>query len=79
MLKHFQPKQPHTPSSQLQLPLFTFPINHLTPHFKPNPKHHHTPPALFKILTQPPPLFSYFPPTQPHTYPNLITPFPLPK
>ena len=63
-----------TGSSEVQVALLTFRINDLTPHFKANPKDHHSRRGLLKMVSQRRRLLSYLRRTQPDTYRNLITP-----
>ena len=60
-------------SSEVQVALLTFRINDLTPHFKTNPKDHHSRRGLLKMVSQRRRLLSYLRRTQPDTYRNLIT------
>ena len=62
IVKDFQRKEGDTGSSEVQVALLTFRINDLTPHFKANPKDHHSRRGL-----------SYLRRTQPDTYRSLIT------
>ena len=73
IVKDFQRKEGDTGSSEVQVALLTFRINDLTPHFKANPKDHHSRRGLFKIVSQRRRLLSYLRRTQPDTYRNLIT------
>ena len=48
IVKDFQRKEGDTGSSEVQVALLTFRINDLTPHFKANPKDHHSRRGLLK-------------------------------
>ena len=50
IVKDFQRKEGDTGSSEVQVALLTFRINDLTPHFKANPKDHHSRRGLLKML-----------------------------
>ena len=73
IVKDFQRKEGDTGSSEVQVALLTFRINDLTPHFKTNPKDHHSRRGLLKMVSQRRRLLSYLRRTQPDTYRNLIT------
>ena len=73
IVKDFQRKEGDTGSSELQVALLTCRINDLTPHFKANPKDHHSRRGLLKMVSQRRRLLSYLRRTQPDTYRNLIT------
>ena len=73
MLKISNAKKGDTGSSEVQVALLTFRINDLTPHFKANPKDHHSRRGLLKMVSQRRRLLSYLRRTQPDTYRNLIT------
>ena len=73
IVKDFQRKEGDTGSSEVQVALLIFRINDLTPHFKTNPKDHHSRRGLLKMVSQRRRLLSYLRRTQPDTYRNLIT------
>ena len=73
IVKDFQRKEGDTGSSEVQVALLTFRINDLTPHFKANPKDHHSRRGLLKMVSQRRRLLSYLRRTQPDTYRTLIT------
>ena len=50
IVKDFQRKEGDTGSSEVQVALLTFRINDLTPHFKANPKDHHSRRGLLKMI-----------------------------
>lgn len=52
IVKDFQRKEGDTGSSEVQVALLTFRINDLTPHFKANPKDHHSRRGLLKMVSQ---------------------------
>ena len=62
-----------TGSPEVQVALLTARINDLTPHFKANPKDHHSRRGLLKMVSQRRRLLAYLRRTQPDTYRNLIT------
>ena len=51
IVKDFQRKEGDTGSSEVQVALLTFRINDLTPHFKANPKDHHSRRGLLKMVS----------------------------
>ena len=51
LVKDFQRKEGDTGSSEVQVALLTFRINDLTPHFKANPKDHHSRRGLLKMVS----------------------------
>ena len=73
IVKDFQRKEGDTGSSEVQVALLAFRINDLTPHFKANPKDHHSRRGLLKMVSQRRRLLSYLRHTQPDTYRTLIT------
>ena len=73
IVKDFQRKEGDTGSSEVQVALLTFRINDLTPHFKANPKDHHSRRGLLKMVSQRRRLLAYLRRTQPDTYRALIT------
>ena len=52
IVKDFQRKEGDTGSSEVQIALLTFRINDLTPHFKANPKDHHSRRGLLRMVSQ---------------------------
>ena len=52
IVKDFQRKEGDTGSSEVQVALLTFRINDLTPHFKANPKDHHSRRGLMLMVGQ---------------------------
>ena len=52
IVKDFQRKEGDTGSSEVQIALLTFRINDLTPHFKANPKDHHSRRGLLKMVSR---------------------------
>ena len=52
IVKDFQRKEGDTGSSEVQVALLTFRINDLTPHFKTNPKDHHSRRGLLKMVSR---------------------------
>ena len=52
IVKDFQRKEGDTGSSEVQVALLTFRINDLTPHFKANPKDHHSRRGLLRMVSQ---------------------------
>ena len=73
IVKDFQRKEGATGPSEVQVALLPFRINDLTPHFKANPKDHHSRRGLLKMVSQRRRLLSYLRRTQPDTYRTLIT------
>ena len=62
IVKDFQRKEGDTGSSEVQVALLTFRINDLTPHFKANPKDHHSRRGLLKNGQPTPPFVGIFAP-----------------
>ena len=60
IVKDFQRKEGDTGSSEVQIALLTFRINDLTPHFKANPKDHHSRRGLLKMVSQRRRLLDYY-------------------
>ena len=52
IVKDFQRKEGDTGSSEVQIALLTFRINDLTPHFKANPKDHHSRRGLLQLVNR---------------------------
>jgi len=73
IVKDFQRKEGDTGSSEVQIALLTFRINDLTPHFKANPKDHHSRRGLLKMVSARRRLLSYLRRTDAETYRNVIT------
>ena len=73
IVKDFQRKEGDTGSYEVQVAFLTFRINDLTPHFKANPKDHHSRRGLLKMVSQRRRLLAYLRRTQPDTYRALIT------
>ena len=73
IVKDFQRKEGDTGSSEVQVALLTFRINDLTPHFKANPKDHHSRRGLLKMVSARRRLLGYLRRTKPDTYRELIT------
>ena len=73
IVKDFQRKEAIPVLLKYKVALLTFRINDLTPHFKTNPKDHHSRRGLLKMVSQRRRLLSYLRRTQPDTYRNLIT------
>ena len=72
IVKDFQRQEGDTGSSEVQVALLTFRINDLTPHFKANPKDHHSRRGLLKMVSARRRLLSYLRRTKPDTYRELI-------
>lgn len=62
IVKDFQRKEGDTGSSEVQVALLTFRINDLTPHFKANPKDHHSRPRPVENGQPTPPPVGLFAP-----------------
>jgi len=65
IVKDFQRKEGDTGSSEVQVALLTFRINDLTPHFKANPKDHHSRRGLLKMVSARRRLLGYLRRTKP--------------
>ena len=73
IVKDFQRKEGDTGSSEVQVALLTFRINDLTPHFKANPKDHHSRRGLLKMVSRRRKLLDYLKRTDADAYRSLIT------
>ena len=72
IVKDFQRKEGDTGSSEVQVALLTFRINDLTPHFKANPKDHHSRRGLLLLVGQRKRMLRYLEPVDIERYRALI-------
>ena len=73
LVKETQHKKNKTDTTEVQKALLSFRINDLTPHFKANPKDHHSRRGLLKMVSARRRLLSYLRRTDADTYRNVIS------
>jgi len=73
IIKEYQKDASDTGSADVQIALLTARIRHLTEHFKPHKKDHHSRRGLLRLVSQRKKLLSYIKSNDINSYANLIS------